>query len=153
MGKQTVAQQKWAALQTYFKDKWLECKQYSATTAKQLRFKETVLLAQETAAAEEERELQAMLFAMLQEQHDKHEQGQHGRGDVKDVCACNQDEVVTDAHICPPTDTDRTKKHRKQKALCPHCKTFDLHKPEKFYELEANKEKRWPGWKSVHATA
>ena len=90
MGKQTVAQQKWAALQTYFKDKWLERKQYSATTAKQLRFKEAVLRAQETAAAEEEGELQAMLFVMLQEQHDKHEQGQLGRGDVKDECACNR---------------------------------------------------------------
>jgi hypothetical protein len=67
----TMAQQTWAALQTYFTDKWLECKQYSATTAKQSRFKEAALLAQETAAAEEEGESQAMLFAMLQEQHDK----------------------------------------------------------------------------------
>ena len=55
-----MAQEKWAVLQTYFKDKWLERRQYSATTAKQLRFKEAVLLAQETAAAEEEGELQAM---------------------------------------------------------------------------------------------
>jgi hypothetical protein len=67
----TAAQQTWAALQTYFTDKWLERKQYSATTAKQLRLKEAVLLAQETAAAEEEGESQAMLFVMLQEQHDK----------------------------------------------------------------------------------
>ncbi len=51
--------------------KWLERKQYSATTAKQSRFKEAALLAQETAAAEEEGKTQAMLFAMLQEQHDK----------------------------------------------------------------------------------
>jgi len=64
----TAAQQTWAA---YFTDKWLECKQYSATTAKQTRFKEAALLVQETAAAEEEGESQAMLFAMLQEQHDK----------------------------------------------------------------------------------
>ena len=63
--------QTWTALQTYFTEKWLERKQYSATTAKQSRFKEAALLAQETAAAEEEGELQAMLFAMLQEQHDK----------------------------------------------------------------------------------
>ena len=67
----TVAQQTWAALQTYFTDKWLERKQYSATTAKQSRFKEAALLAQETAAAEEVGESQAMLFAMLHEQHDK----------------------------------------------------------------------------------
>jgi hypothetical protein len=55
----TVAQQTWAALQTYFTDKWLEWKQYSMTTAKQSRFKEAALLAQETAAAEEEGELQS----------------------------------------------------------------------------------------------
>jgi len=59
------------SLQMYFIDKWLEHKQYSTTMAKQLRFKEAALLAQETAAAEEEGESQAMLFAMLQEQHNK----------------------------------------------------------------------------------
>jgi hypothetical protein len=37
--------------------------------AKQSRFKEAALLAQESAAAEEEGESQAMVFAMLQEQH------------------------------------------------------------------------------------
>jgi hypothetical protein len=36
-----------------------------------LCFKEAVLLAQETAAAEEQVKSQAMLFAMLQEQHDR----------------------------------------------------------------------------------
>jgi hypothetical protein len=46
--------QTWAALQTYFTEKWLERKQYSATTAKQLQFKEAALLTQETAAAKEE---------------------------------------------------------------------------------------------------
>jgi hypothetical protein len=56
-------------------------------------------------------------------------------------------------NISPPTDTDPTKKPRKKKALCPHCKTFVLHKFENYYELKANKDKRWPGWKSVHATA
>jgi hypothetical protein len=39
--------------------------------AKQSRFKEAALLTQETAAAEEEGETQAMLFAMLQDQHAK----------------------------------------------------------------------------------
>ena len=54
MRKQTSAAQLWSHLQKYFTDKWLKRKQYSATTAKQSRFKEAVLLAQETAAAEEE---------------------------------------------------------------------------------------------------
>ncbi len=63
--------QTWPNLQTNFTKKWLERKQYLATTAKQSRFKEAALLAQETAAVEEEGETQAMLFAMLQEQHKK----------------------------------------------------------------------------------
>jgi hypothetical protein len=67
----TSVTQTWAELQTYFTEKWLEQKQYSATTAKQSRFKEAVLQAQEAAAAEEEGETQAMLFAMLQDQHTK----------------------------------------------------------------------------------
>ncbi len=48
-----TAQQTYAALQAYFTEKWLECKQYSAMMAKQLRFKEAALLAQEKAAAKE----------------------------------------------------------------------------------------------------
>jgi hypothetical protein len=63
--------QTWAALQTYFTKKWLEWKQYSATTAKQSRFKEAALLAQETAAAKEEGKTQALLFAILQDQQAK----------------------------------------------------------------------------------
>jgi hypothetical protein len=39
--------------------------------SQQLRFKEAGLLAQETAAVEDKGESHAMLFAMLQEQHDK----------------------------------------------------------------------------------
>ena len=62
----TAAQQTCAALQTYFTDKWLERKQYLATTAKQSRFKEAALLAQETKAAEEEGESQAMLLFVVQ---------------------------------------------------------------------------------------
>ncbi len=65
------ADQTWANLQAYFTKKWFKRKQYLATTAKQCRFKEAALLAQETAATEEEGETQVMLFALLQEQHDK----------------------------------------------------------------------------------
>ena len=66
-----TADQTWTNLQAYFTKKWLERKQCSATTAKQSRFKEAALAAQEKEAAEAEGETQAMLFAMLQEQHDK----------------------------------------------------------------------------------
>jgi hypothetical protein len=52
-----------------------------------------------------------------------------------------------------PEDTYQPKKPRKKKTLCPHCKTFVLHKPENCNELEANKDKRWPGWKLVNTIA
>jgi hypothetical protein len=67
----TAAQQTWAELQTYFTKKWLEPKQYSAMTAKQSHLKEAALLAPETAAAEDKGVSRVMLFAMLQEQHDR----------------------------------------------------------------------------------
>jgi hypothetical protein len=62
---------RWTDLQAYFTDKWLERKQYSNTTANQLRFKEAALQAQEAAAAEEEGETQAMLLMMIQDHHQK----------------------------------------------------------------------------------
>ena len=86
-----AADQTWVALQSYFTKKWLERKQYSATTAKQSRFKEATLLVQETAAAEEEGETQALLFSMLQEQHEKQMatmESQHGHHDGEDECTC-----------------------------------------------------------------
>jgi hypothetical protein len=39
--------QTWPNLQVYFTEKWLERKQYSTTMAKQSRFKEAALAAQE----------------------------------------------------------------------------------------------------------
>ncbi len=63
--------QTWLALQTYFMEKWLEQSNTRQQYQKQLQFKEAALLAQETAAAEEEGKTQAMLFAMLQDQHAK----------------------------------------------------------------------------------
>jgi hypothetical protein len=59
----------WQALQDYFTEKWLECHQYSQATARHSRFKDAALAAQELAAAEEEGETTAMMFALLQEQH------------------------------------------------------------------------------------
>jgi hypothetical protein len=162
----TAAQQTWTALQTYLTDKWLEQKQYSATMAKQSRFKEAVLLPQETAAAEEEEESQAMLFTMLQDQHTKQitVMTATNKADM-DAMMDQMNSLVAgkggDSHTPihqpdkentppgetngPPTNSDRNKKPRKQKALCPHCKTFVLYKPGNCYELKANKDKRWPG--------
>ncbi len=65
-----AAQQTWQALQNYFTEKWLECRQYSQATAKHLRlFKDTALAAQEMATVEGEGETTAMMFALLQVQH------------------------------------------------------------------------------------
>ncbi len=170
-----AAQQTWAALQTYFTEKWLKRKQYSLTTAKQSRFKEAALLAQESAAAKEEGESQAMLFAMLQEQHDKQiaEMTATNKANmdammerINSILAGGGEKQMAqhDKDNPPPgqnrrplagtgTETDQTKQPRKQKAFCPHCKKFVLHKPDNCTELEANKDKRWPGWMSVHAIA
>ena len=164
----TPAAQTWTALQAYFTEKWLERKQYSATTARQSRFKEAALQAQETAAAEEEGETQAMLFAMLQDQHTKQiaqmEAANKTNMDallerMNAIVAANgarpthqpdKENTPPAGNINPPTG-ERVKKPRKKKTLCPNCKTFVLHKPELCYELEANKATRYPGWKSVFA--
>ncbi len=61
--------QMWTNLQTYFTEKWLKRRQYSAATAKQSPFKEAALAAQEQAAATEEGKTQVIMFALLQEQH------------------------------------------------------------------------------------
>jgi len=152
----TPAQQTWAALQTYFTGKWLERKQYSATTAKQSRFKEAALLAQETKAAEEEGELQALI--LMQEQHDKQ---------IVAIMAANKSSM--DAMMermnalaagkgvgkenTKPTDDNKDKKPpQRNKHLCPHCKIQVLHKAKNCPELEENAHKRWTGWKSVNDT-
>jgi hypothetical protein len=163
-----AADQTWAALQSYFTKKWLERKQYSATTAKQSRFKEAALLAQETAAAEEEGETQALLFSMLQEQHEKQ---------MATMAASNKANMDTmmekmnalvaaggdrrtgnnDKENQPPAGAtggsngggDGSKKPQRKKTLCPNCKSFVYHSPNKCYELEANKASRYSGWKSV----
>ena len=167
----TPALQTWAALQTFFTEKWLERKQYSATTAKQSRFKEAALLAQETAAAEEEGETQALLFSMLQEQHDKQ------MATMAAANKANMDAMLEKMNALvaagggrqqydinkentPPAGTpsvggggDVQKKPKRKKTLCPHCKSFVYHSHDKCYELEKNKDARYPGWKSIHTPA
>jgi hypothetical protein len=139
----TSATQTWTALQTYFTEKWLERKQYSATTAKQSRFKEAALLAQETAAAEEEGESQAMLFAMLQEQHDKqiaamaatNKANMEAMMEKMNALVAGRDrrtpaQQPDKENLPPPGSNIGRPVPKKKKALCPHCKTFVLHKPD-----------------------
>ena len=165
-----TANQTWVNLQTYFTEKWLERRQYLAATAKQSRFKEAALAAQEQVAATEEGETHAMMFVMLQEQH---------QSQLEAMAAANKaameammermnalvtaqggrkhDPAANKENTPPLTNRgkkdDPKKEHiRRKKALCPHCKAFVYHKPDKCLELEANKDKRWPGWKSIKET-
>ena len=137
--------------------------------AKQLRFKETALLAQETAAAEEEGKMQALLFSMLQEQHEKQmaTMAASNKANMDTmmekmnalVAADGGRKTHTNKENQPPAGTagsgsgggDVSKKPQLKKALCPNCKSFVYHSPDKCYELEANKASRYPGWKSVFA--
>jgi hypothetical protein len=111
-----------------------------------------------------------MLFAMLQEQHDKQ---------MATMAASNK--AIMDAMMermnvlvaagggrrsnnkenTPPagnttpagggTGGNETKKPKRKRKLCPNCKTFVYHAPDKCYELEANKDTHYPRWTSVFA--
>jgi hypothetical protein len=162
--------QTWEALQTYFTEKCLEQKQYLATTtAKQSQFKEAVLLAHETAAVEEEGKTQALLFAMLQDQHAKQIAQMEATNKTNMDAMMEQmnafvgaryarhahqlDKVNTPlgSNVIPLGGGAQAKKPRQKKALCPNCKCFVTHKPANCFELEANKASRYPGWKSTFA--
>ncbi len=41
------------------------------------------------------------------------------------------------------------KKPKHKRNLCPNCKMFVYHAPNKCYELEANKDTHYPRWTSV----
>ncbi len=167
-----AVQQTWAKLQTYFTQKWLERKQYSAMAAKQSRFKETALLAQETAAAEEEGKSQAILFAMLQEQHDRQIMAMTATNKANmDAMMERMNALVTGGAGRHPTHQDKESTPTVGNSLPtsmvsgPAQETQEvqvhvsplqnvlLHKPENCVELKANKDKCWPGWKLVHTIA
>ena len=149
--------QTWPNLQVYFTEKWLERKQYSTTTAKQSRFKEAALAAQEKEAAEAEGETQAMLFAMLQEQHDKQIASMEATNKANmDAMMERMNALVASGYnkenVIPPGATPAgggTKRPRAKKHHCPNCKKMVIHKATDCYELETNKDKRFDGWKSA----
>ncbi len=143
--------QTWPNLQTYFTKMWLERKQYLATIAKQSHFKEAALF-WETAATEEEGETQAMLFAMLQEQHDKQMATMAASNKanmnammerVNMLVAASSGRRSNNKENTPPagnttpagggTGGNKTKKPKRKRKLCPNCKTFVYHAPDKCY--------------------
>jgi hypothetical protein len=139
------------------------------TVAKQLQFKEAALLAQETAAAKEEGKTQAMLFAMLQDQHAKQIAQMEATnktnmdammeqmntlvaaGRAQHAHQLDKENTPPGKNVIPPGGGNQAKKPRQKKALYPNCKCFVLHKPASCFELEANKASRYPGWKSIFA--
>jgi hypothetical protein len=153
------ANQMWQALQDYFTEKWLECRQYLQATATQSHFKDAALATQEQVAAEEEGEALAMMFVLLQKQH---------KTQLKAMATANQKAMeamfkqinaivggqckAVDKESMPPAagntgkSTGGTKRNRKK---CTHCGQHVFHKPSDCCELETNKSNRWTGWKSV----
>jgi hypothetical protein len=156
-----AAAQTWQALQDYFTEKWLERRQYSQATAKHSRFKDAALAAQEQAAAEEEGEASAMMFALLQEQH---------KAQMEAMASANQKAMELmmermnalvagaqkgqDKENAPPAGNNNhsTGGTKRSKKKCQHCGKHVFHKAADCYELEANASKRWAGWKSVKET-
>jgi hypothetical protein len=153
------ANQTWQALQNYFMEKWLERRQYSQATTKQSRFKDAALATQEQVAAEEEGKALAIMFALLQEQH---------KMQLKAMATVNQKAMeamfkrinaivggqckVVDKENTPPAAGNTGKSTRgmkRNRKKCTHCGKHVFHKPSNCYELEANKSKRWMGWKTV----
>ena len=120
---------------------------------------------QETAAAEEEGEALAMMFALLQEQHRAQLDAMASANQkALDVIFDRMNAIVAgkgpgpDKENTPPggnvnlgsdNDTGTTKRKKKK---CPHCGKTVFHKAAECYELEANASKWWAGWKSVKDT-
>jgi hypothetical protein len=138
--------------------KRLEQRQYLQATAKHLRFKDAALAAQELAAAKEEGETTAMMFALLQDQH---------KAQLKAMTAANKqamdamlecmnaliagqgkasDKVTATIPNSNTGQASNTTNHKKK--VCANCGTLVFHKPQTCYELESNASKHYPGWKS-----
>ena len=99
-----------------------------------------------------------MLFAMLQEQHDMQIAALTAANKANmDAMMERMNALVAgkgdDKEKITPEDNKKFKKPTRQKHLCIHCKAQVLHKPDNCPELEANKDKRWKGWKSVNDKA
>jgi hypothetical protein len=109
-----------------------------------------------------------MLFTMLQEQHDKqmatmaasNKANMDAMMERMNVLVAagggrrsnNKENTLPAGNTTPTgggTGGNKTKKPKRKRKLCPNCKTFVYHAPNKCYELEANKDTRYPRWTSV----
>ncbi len=112
-----------------------------------MQFKEAALLTQETAAAKEEGKTQAMLFAMLQDQHAKqiaqievtNKTNMHAMmeqinalvaaGGARQAHQPDKDNNAPGRNVIPLGSGNQVRKFRQKKALCCNCKCFVFHKP------------------------
>jgi hypothetical protein len=158
-----AAQQTWQALQDYFTEKWLERRQYSQAMAKHLCFKDAALAAQEMATAEGDGETTVMMFALLQEQHRSqmetlaaaNQQTMDAMLEQMNAIIAGQGKALDKENVRPPNTnaTTGTDGKSRKKTKCPHCKKYVFHSAADCYELEANANKRWTGWKLVKEAA
>jgi hypothetical protein len=101
-----------------------------------LQFKEAALAAQEQEAAKAEDESQAMLFAMLQEQHDKEIASMEAtnKANMEAMMECLNALVAVGnnkENVVPPGTTPAgggNKHPRPKKHHCPNCKKMVIHK-------------------------
>ncbi len=153
-----AAQQTWRNLQDYFTEKWLEQRQYSQATAKQLWFKDAALAAQELAAAEEEGKTTAMVIALLKEQHKAqleamvaaNKQAMDAMLEHMNALIAGQDKAAdkVTARIPNSNTGQASNTMNRRKKVCTNCGKLVFHKPQTCYKLESNASKRYPGWKS-----
>jgi hypothetical protein len=153
----TPVQQTWQNLQDYFMEKWLEQRQYSQATAKQSRFKDAALAAQELTAAEEEGKTTAMMFTLLQEQHKTqleamataNKQAMDAMLECMKALITGQGKAVDKPTATVPNSNSGQAPNtaNSKKKVCTNCRKLVFHKPQTCYELESNASKRYPGWK------
>ncbi len=154
----TPAQQTWQNLQDYFTEKWLEQRQYLQATAKQSWFKDAALAAQELAAAEKEGKTNAMMFALLHEQHKAqlkammaaNKQAMDGMLEHMNALIAGQSKATDKPTAMVPTSNtcQAPNTANRKKKVCTNCRKLVFHKPQTCYELKSNASKHYPGWKS-----
>ncbi len=127
--------------------------------AKHSRYKDAALATQDQAAAAEEGETTAMMFALLQEQH-KHQMEAMVASSQKAMDAmmermnallASQGKAADKENTPPVKDNAHrgTRGTKWNKKKCTHCRKHVFYKSGDCYKLEANASKHRTGWKSV----
>jgi hypothetical protein len=110
-----------------------------------------------------------MMFALLQDQHKLQLEAMATANKVVMEAMMEQMNAMSggnggkrskrDKENMPPSTNAnkgndiKAQKANRKKRLCPHCNMLVYHKPDKCYKLEANKDRRFIGWKSEKETS